>query len=58
MQSLKDQKELEEVLIKKLFENKLSAGKYLLILNWVELGITTVDILMSNIRKGGGKVSF
>ena len=46
MQSLKDQKELEEVLIKKLFENKFSAGKYLLVLNWAEVCITTVDSAM------------
>ena len=40
---MKGQKELEEVLFKKLFLFKLSAGKHLLILNWAELGITTVD---------------
>ena len=45
LQSLIGQKELKEVLIKKLFEYKLSVGKCLLILNWAELGITTVDTL-------------
>ena len=33
------------VVIKKLFEYNLSVGKSLLILNWAELGITTVDTL-------------
>ena len=54
LQSLKGQKELEEVLIKKLFEYKLSIGECLLILNWAELGTTTVDTLISgNTSKQG-----
>ena len=44
---MKGRKELEEVLIKKLFEYKLSVGKCLLILNWADLAITTVDSLVS-----------
>ena len=50
-QYLKGQKELEEVLIQKLFECKLSMGKCLLILNWAELGITTVDTLLGKLSK-------
>ena len=49
LQSLKGQKELEEVLIKKIFEYKLSVGKCLLILNWAELLITTVDTLVCRV---------
>ena len=49
LQFLKGQKELEKVLIKKSFEYKLSVGKCLLILNWAELGITTVDTLTSSL---------
>ena len=45
MQFLKDQKELEEVFIKKLFDYKLSSGKCLPTVNWSELVVTTVDTL-------------
>ena len=44
LQSVKCQKELEEVFVK-----KLSVGKCLLILNWVELLITTVDTLVCRV---------
>ena len=45
MHFLKDQKELEEVFIKKLFDYKLSSAKFLPTVNWSELVVTTVDIL-------------
>ena len=45
LQFLKDQKELEEVFIKKLFDYKLSSAKFLPTVNWSELVVTTVDTL-------------
>ena len=45
LQSLKGEIELDELIIKKLFEYKLSVDKCLHIMNMAELGITTVDTL-------------
>ena len=41
-----DQKELEEVFIKNLFDYNLSIGKCLLTISWSELGIKSVDTLL------------
>ena len=46
LQFSKDQKELEEVFIKNLFDYMLSMGKCLLTVNWSEMGIKTVDTLV------------
>ena len=46
LQFSKDQKELEEVFIKNLFDSMLSMGKCLLTVNWSEMGIKTVDTLV------------
>ena len=50
---MKDQKELEEVFIKKLFDYKLSSGKCLPTVNWSELVVTTVDTLIGSDCGGG-----
>ena len=46
LQFLRDQKNLEEVFIKKSFDYKLIMGKCLLTVNLAKLGITTVDTLI------------
>ena len=43
---VRGQKELQGILIKKLFDYKLSMGKYLHNINWTELDITIVDTLL------------
>ena len=47
MRFLRGQKELEVIFIKKIFGYKLSMSKCLLTVSWAELGITTVDTLLS-----------